>query len=91
MQENNNMTLRQQSHLIEVSMSGIADDLMLLGVIFNVVSEFISWPSGHVTQLVNDPLASKCYRGKPLKKSVGTLLNKAVLEGHEKSGCSQNS
>ena len=71
-------------------MSLIADHLMALGVEFNIANEYIGWPSGQITQLVNDPNAGKRCRGKPLRKSVGSLLTKAVLEGREKSGCIQN-
>ena len=71
-------------------MSVIADHLMALGVEFNIPNGYIGWPLGQITQLVNKPNAAKRYRGKPLKKSVGKLLTKAVLEGREKSGCIQN-
>ena len=82
-EENTELSIKQQGHLIEVSCSMIADNLVAMGIHIEVNPEHVIWPGGRSCSIENDPLASKHNKGCPLKKSVDKLITTTVLKCRE--------
>ena len=83
LQENAQLSITKQSRLIEVCVSKIAEILVKFSVDISINPECITWPGGNVFSVPNDPLASKRHKGKPLKKSIDTLMSSTVLKARE--------
>ena len=78
--DNTDLPITKQSRLIEVSMSHIAMILCGMGVKIDLDLKRIIWPGGHVCSKENDPLTSKRNRGRPLKKSIDTLMTQTFMQ-----------